>query len=81
MPLTASLLIYPNPATDVITINIDEDIVAYNISVTDLQGNKVLQRNLTTNSMAIDISELANGTYLIIAQTSEGLQHAYFVKQ
>ena len=81
MPLTASLLIYPNPATDVITINIDEDIVAYNISVTDLQGNIVLQRNLPTNSIAIDISGLANGTYIIIAQTSEGLQHAYFVKQ
>ena len=81
MPLTESLLVYPNPATNVIKINIDEDVTADNISVTDLQGNIVLQRNLPTNSFAIDISGLANGTYIIIAQTSEGLQHAYFVKQ
>ncbi|HRG86628.1 MAG TPA: T9SS type A sorting domain-containing protein, partial [Chitinophagales bacterium] len=81
MPLTETLLIFPNPATDVITINIDEEIVADNISVTDLQGNIVLQRNLPANSMVIDISGLANGTYIIIAQTPEGMQHAYFVKQ
>jgi hypothetical protein len=81
IPVSESLLVFPNPATDVITINIDEDIAADNISVTDLQGNIVLQRNLPTNSIAIDISGLANGTYIIIAQTSEGLQHAYFVKQ
>ena len=81
IPVSESLLVFPNPATDVITININEDIAADNISVTDLQGNIVLQRNLPTNSIAIDISGLANGTYIIIAQTSEGLQHAYFVKQ
>lgn len=81
MQVSESLLVFPNPATNVITVNTDEEIVLGNISVTDLQGNIILQSTANSNTFAIDISELASGTYIIIAQTLDGLQHAYFVKQ
>ena len=80
MLLTESLLVFPNPATDVITINIDEDITADNISVTDVQGNVVLNKVVKSNSISIDVSGLANGTYIVIAQTSSGILRSIFVK-
>ena len=81
MPVSASLLVFPNPATSFITLITDEEIVLGNISVTDLQGNIILQSTANSNTFAIDISEIASGTYIILAQTLDGQQHAYFVKQ
>lgn len=56
--------IYPNPASTTITIKGDnfenEEIEVYN-----MLGQKVIGKNLITNESTIDISNLANGVYVV----------------
>lgn len=81
MKMSETLLVFPNPATNNITINWDEDIVADNISITDLQGKVALNSAVISNAISIDVSALAKGTYIVIAQTSSGTLRSFFVKQ
>ena len=56
--------IYPNPASTSITIKGDnfenEEIEIYN-----MLGQKVMGKNLITNESTVDISNLANGVYVV----------------
>ncbi|UGS24037.1 T9SS type A sorting domain-containing protein [Flavobacterium channae] len=56
--------IYPNPASTSITIKGDnfenEEIEIYN-----MLGQKVMGKNLITNEYTVDISNLANGVYVV----------------
>lgn len=60
---STQILIYPNPASDVVTINtgINDpvEVVVYN-----LQGKQIM-RTYVMNNMQIDLSECTAGTYLI----------------
>lgn len=70
--------IYPNPASTTITIKGDnfenEEIEVYNIL-----GQKVIGKNLITNESTIDISNLANGVYMVYFVNSKASHK--FVKQ
>ena len=70
--------IYPNPASTSITIKGDnfenEEIEVYN-----MLGQKVIGKNLITNESTIDISNLANGVYIIYFMNSKASHK--FVKQ
>lgn len=71
--------VYPNPATDILNIEIDQDEDIYFV-VTDLQGKKVINGTLQNNQ--IDISSLAKGSYqLQIISRDESTNHKkLFVK-
>ncbi|WP_452224006.1 T9SS type A sorting domain-containing protein [Lacinutrix chionoecetis] len=59
---TTNVSIFPNPATDVLTINSDREII--NISVYDITGKKVISNdNLTNNTL--NVSALNTGVYLL----------------
>ncbi|WP_051604437.1 T9SS type A sorting domain-containing protein [Flavobacterium sasangense] len=70
--------IYPNPASTTITIKGDnfenEEIEVYN-----MLGQKVIGKNLITNESTIDISNLANGVYIVYFMNSKASHK--FVKQ
>lgn len=70
--------IYPNPASTTITIKGDnfenEEIEVYN-----MLGQKVIGKNLITNESTIDISNLANGVYMVYFVNSKASHK--FVKQ
>ncbi|GEM_PF-2255136 len=57
------LIVYPNPATDKLTIsNINEGVM---LMVFNSIGNKVLQQHVTGNTATINISSLKRGVYFI----------------
>jgi hypothetical protein len=58
--------IFPNPATEIITVKSNESIE--NIEVFSMEGRNV--KSTTASSM--DISNLSNGIYLLQVKTSEG---------
>ncbi len=76
-PLSAPLEIFPNPATNSISIispyvsTEEADEHELNVSITDLLGRE-LSRQSISDSGKVDISTLPNGLYLLIATTPSG---------
>jgi len=68
--LASSFSIYPNPATDVINISNGVDAIE-NVKITDLNGRVVKEITLGIDQSQINISDLAEGVYVLNA-TSNG---------
>jgi hypothetical protein len=66
-PITKSVQINPNPATDVIEI-VTEANIKMPISIYDLNGKCALK----ASSQSIDISKLHTGIYIVRMETKEG---------
>jgi hypothetical protein len=64
------LQLYPNPATDVVTIKAEEPI---QISVLDIQGKTMLVQTEKTKETSINTAEWPNGMYLVIIETEAGI--------
>ena len=62
-----ALGVYPNPATDNITV---ENIPAGEVSVTSMTGAVLLRKIANNSTMNIDVSKLPAGVYMIRTQTS-----------
>jgi hypothetical protein len=67
--------IYPNPATEVLTIRTQEKIS--NVSVYDMSGKAV---NVQLINGQINISALPKGTYLVRATTDKAVYQQKFIK-
>ena len=63
--------LYPNPANEIITINIDR-LIAF-VQIMDVMGRVQMSEQLIDGANRIDISHLAFGTYKVVVQ-SEGEQ-------
>jgi hypothetical protein len=57
--------IYPNPASDILTIEVNEHIRKTSYVITDITGMAVLGGDLTGKTTALDISSLAKGLYFV----------------
>ena len=68
---TSTLLIYPNPAGNELTVESDGSIVA--IEVMDATGKLVLQTNTVSNRETMDVSQLPTGIYTIRFTTEGGV--------
>lgn len=60
---TASTIIYPNPATDGITISSSNNIG--NVIISDITGHIFINTGSNQRSAYINVSELPNGIYLV----------------
>jgi hypothetical protein len=69
--------IYPNPASDNITIKANISIFGSTYSFTDQTGKLILTGKLTDETTVLDISRLANGIYFL--QLGEKSQHSFKV--
>lgn len=73
--------IYPNPASNLLTIAIaSPNKQVMNISLNDITGKTVLKKQLSVdagnNIVPIDISQLANNYYLLKVTDAAGINHA-----
>ena len=69
-----SFTMFPNPAKNTISINMDKNIGDGQIIVTDLYGKRVKTQALSIGSNNIDIRNLSKGFYLVSVLTNEGTQ-------
>jgi bilirubin oxidase len=60
------IVIYPNPANDVVTITISH--TSSNIKLMDQTGRVIFTKKSTQKKTELNISELPNGTYSILVQ-------------
>jgi hypothetical protein len=81
----AIVKIYPNPATDFLYIEIDEE--AYNseaisFSIYDIVGKEILSIQARSKWESLDISQFANGTYIILVKKNNvSIGKSKFVKE
>ncbi len=76
------MLVYPNPASDVLNININNanfknsEIAVYNIS-----GIEVIKTNMASNNSQLNIESLSNGVYFVKVSNQNGFNKTVkFVK-
>ncbi|MBO6051940.1 MAG: T9SS type A sorting domain-containing protein [Bacteroidales bacterium] len=71
------LAIFPNPVSDVLTINYDKAISQ--IDVYDVNGKLV--KTFTTVGSTVNVSDLSSGVYMLNMQTEDGLVVKKIVKE
>ncbi len=67
------LLVYPNPANTVFTIELPEQFVTATLLVTDLSGKVIQSREITGmngKKIAMDLQNTSAGTYIVQVITS-----------
>lgn len=63
-----SVKIYPNPAKDILTIDLPSTIKDFDFELTDLLGHTLIKQN---NKKTVSLSSLTNGAYLAIIKTTD----------
>jgi len=61
----SSVTVYPNPATDIVTIDIHSTSQNNSYKLIDVVGNVIQQSTITNQKSTIDISSLAKGIYFM----------------
>ena len=70
---TNNVVVYPNPATDNININLGT-VSAAEISIIDLQGRQVSYTKHSGNQLVtLPVSILPNGLYIVRVQSEAGI--------
>ena len=76
---TSVLQVYPNPATDILTISASE--VISEIKILNLLGQKMVSKIGISSEEKIDVSNLEKGCYLIKAAVGDVVKTTKFLKQ
>jgi len=58
------LKLFPNPATETITIEAKAEFIGSNYTITDLTGRVLIKGLLLNEKSGINVSELSDGAYL-----------------
>lgn len=69
---TVEFVIYPNPATDLVQLEMDANTALKKVEITDLVGRVVAQPSILTNNQ-LDVSGLKSGVYFIKIDTNKGI--------
>jgi hypothetical protein len=76
-----SMLLFPNPASNNITIESAASLLGSNFIVFNNEGKQVLSTQIQTTKQNIDISALPAGAYWTVASSAIGTVTRTFVKQ
>ncbi|MBP7407843.1 MAG: carbohydrate binding domain-containing protein [Flavobacteriales bacterium] len=75
----APLGLYPNPANDVIRMNLGNNGQRMEYTIVDATGRTVMSDVLTSN--ALNVGELVNGLYTLTIRSAEGVRQARVLVQ
>ncbi len=79
--LTRSLLAYPNPSTDQITIRTSSFQDNSQLSIMNLTGQELISQQLSESKMVIDISSLPSGVYFVRLINDKTVEVGKIIKQ
>ena len=82
-PSGISFKVYPNPATEVITVENENpgSAQAIRVSVYDMQGQMLAEQMLSQDKISFDISSYSAGMYILRVQTPAGVEFRKFVRK
>jgi len=76
------LTVFPNPAKDVISVQLKSDQLNASVKIFDEQGRLILSQTITSNVInRIDISHLAKGYYILQAINEDKVTRSAFFKK
>ncbi len=80
--LNTKLTVYPNPASDVLNINLSNaNFKNSNLSIFNISGKEILNANMNGSNTQVNIEELSNGVYFVNISNQNGFnQTVKFVK-
>ena len=78
-----SFLLYPNPSTGLLKIEIPTDLAAHTLKVMDASGRLVLNRQIEMPEKVVEIptENLSPGTYFVLLESNEATRVAKWVVQ
>lgn len=76
-----SFVVYPNPVKDNIKLNTPKNEVIHSVEIISMGGQKVLNKKLTNSNRSLNLSNLANGTYILKVNTNENTYHKRIIKK
>ena len=79
----SAIILYPNPADNVVHINTPKQVELQKVSIYDLNGRllKTLKLNNVSTDNTIDVSTLALAPYVVLVETFQGTVVKYLVKK
>ena len=77
--LSEECLIYPIPATNQLKVMLANNTKKTQIQITDLAGRMYANQQFSGESFSIDLSDMANGSYLIIISQGEKVFNRKFI--
>ncbi|MES2622391.1 MAG: T9SS type A sorting domain-containing protein [Bacteroidota bacterium] len=61
----SEIRIYPNPASNSVTISVDEVMLGSIATITDITGRKMMDVQLTTRNLQLETTTFASGVYFV----------------
>ncbi len=65
---SATMQLYPNPANDVVMINLSDNLTGGTLTLSDVTGRSLNTISLTSNHNQLNTGALSSGVYLVIAE-------------
>jgi hypothetical protein len=78
---SSQILLYPNPANDIITIETSTTPTQSQLSIMNINGQVLITRQITGPKTQIDISSLPGGVYFIRLTNERTVDVGKFIKQ
>ena len=80
--LNTAVVLYPNPATSQIQIQVaDSRFLGAEMQIFDVYGKLISNATIEALSTQVDVSQLANGMYMVRINAAEGMVTKRFVKR
>jgi hypothetical protein len=74
---SAGFSVFPNPARDVVNVNLTSAVSEGTIRLVDLNGRVILEQKVTNAAntiVAIPVQNFVKGTYVLVVRTANGTQ-------
>jgi len=75
------LSLYPNPAIDKITIKTSSTSTSSHVTIMNLNGQKLITRQITKPKTQLDISNLPSGVYFVRITSERKMEAGKIIKQ
>jgi uncharacterized delta-60 repeat protein/uncharacterized repeat protein (TIGR01451 family) len=78
---TDGVIIFPNPANDIITLNISGFKGSTRLEIYNITGQLMQQQQINNENKMMDVSRLNSGIYFVKVKTDKGVTVKKFVKE
>lgn len=76
-----TVLIYPNPASNIVTVELTKQASTADINVFNILGQLELSSRTASQKTHTDITELTNGVYVLEVRTNKMISRQKFIKE
>ncbi len=77
----SGLILFPNPASNQLTIKTDEKLIGSNYTVLNIMGQTVRSGKINSDNTLLEVGDLPGGSYFVRVQSKEGSKVSRFIKE